>query len=297
MASNTYADGSLKESVLNLISVINPDETQLLYGLQRTRASQPLHSWLKQDLAALNTSNAEIEGSEAGNDTTTDPTRLSNYTQIFRRIWKVTDTQKASAHYAKDALPRAKDEAMRLLANDMEFALMRGTTAVAGDATTTARRAKGIKSWITTNVSAGAGASFTETIFNNLLELPYNQGGKVDEVYVNGTIKRRIDGFSGGTGTSRNIDANDKRLINTVNIYESSFGVVKIFLHRYVTYSGDTNNDIVGIDRKRWGIAVLRDPENTNLPKGGSYEKGMYEGELTLEARNEKSSFKATNYV
>lgn len=293
--SFTYTDGSVKESVLNLIAVINPDETQLLNGLQRNRATGPVHQWLKQDISAVDSSNAGyVEGSAAGTATTTDPVRLTNYTQIFRRVWGVTATQAAADHYAKDAKARAMDEAMRVIGNDIEFALMRGTTAGAGS-TSTARTLKGVKSWITTNVSAGAGASFTEAIFNSTLALAYAQGGKVDSIYVGGVLKQRIDGFT--AGNTKNIDAGSNKLVNSISVYESSFGIVKISLHRYVTYSGDTNNDLVGLDTKRWGIGVLRDVKNTDLAITGSSTTGFFEGELTLEALNEKSSVKATNYI
>lgn len=293
--SNTYSDGSVKESVLNLISVINPDETRLLNSLQRTRAAQPVHQWLKQDIAQVDTTNTGIvEGADAGTAGSTDPARLTNYTQIFRKIWSVTDTQKASAHYAQDAKVRVMDEAMRVLGNQIEFALMRGASATAGDAST-ARTMKGIKAFITTNAVAGAGASFAQSNLEDLLQDAYTAGGSIDSVYTGGVLKRRIDSFT--AGNTRQIAATDNRLVASVNVYESSFGIVKIFLHRYVTISGDTNNDVVALDTKRWAIAVLRDPKNIDLAKTGSADKGMFEGELTLEARNEKSSAKATNFI
>lgn len=293
--STTYSDGSVKESVLNLISVINPDETRLLHSLQRTRAAQPVHQWLVQTLAQVDTANAGVvEGADAGSADSTDPSRLTNYTQIFRKIWQVTETQKASAHYAKDAKARVMDEAMRVLGNQMEFALMRGSAAAAGS-TSVARTMKGVKAFITTNATAGAGASFAQSTLEDMLQASYNAGGSVDSIYTGGVLKRRIDSFT--AGNTRNIEAGSNKLVASVNVYESSFGIVKIFLHRYVTISGDTNNDVVALDTKRWAIAVLRDPKNIDLAKTGSADKGMFEGEITLEARNEKSSAKATNFI
>lgn len=291
--STTYTDGSVKESVLNLISVINPDETRLLNMLPRTKAAGPVHQWLKQDISAVDSANAgNVEGAAFGTATTTDPVRLTNYTQIFKRVWGVTGTQKAAQHYAKDAKARAMDEAMRVLGNDMEFALVRGTTAAAGT-TSTARTMKGVKSFITTNTTAGAAAAFTQTMLDNALQQAYDQGGAIDTILVGGAIKRKIDAFT--AGNTRNVEAGDKRLTSAVNVYESSFGIVKVFLHRYVTFSGDTNSDVLLLDSKRWGIAVLRDPKNVDSAVVGDSETGAFIGELTLEARNEKSSAKITN--
>lgn len=293
--SITYTDGSVKESVLNLISIINPDETQLLSSLQRTKALGPVHQWLKQDISAVDSANAGVvEGAALGTATTTDPVRLTNYTQIFKRVWGVSGTQKSSAHYAKDAKARAMDEAMRVIGNDMEFALMRGATAAAGD-DSTARTLKGIKAWITTNATAGAAAAFTQTILDVALQGSYTSGGKVDSLYTSGVIKRKVDAF---TGNTRNINASENKIIAAVNVYESSFGVIRVYLHRYVTVTGtDTNNDTVGLDTKRWGIAVLRDPKNVDIATTFDGDSGAFIGEATLEARNEKSSIKLTNYT
>lgn len=294
--SLSFTDGSLKESVINQIAVINPDETQLLYGLQRSKALQPVHQWLKQDLTTLNITNAQIEGSAAGAATTTDPVRLTNYCQIFRKVWQVSETQKAGAHYSKDPEARAMDEAMQVIGNEVEFAILRNGAAVAGNSGT-ARQLQGIKQWIQTNRTLGAAASFTETVFLNLLQGPWAQGGKVDSVYVGPTLKLRIDSFTAGATKQVNLGESDKRLTNVVSYYESSFGTVKIHLHRFVTYSGDTNNDIVGLDTSKWAVAIYRDIKNIDLAKTGSYDWGMFEGEVTVESRNEKSSFIGVNYT
>lgn len=293
--SITYNDGSTKESVLNLISVINPDETQLLNSLQRTKAVGTVHQFLKQDINAVDSANAgNVEGAAFAAAGTTDPTRLTNYTQIFERVWGVTNTQKAVAHYAQDAKARAMDEALRVLGNDMEFALMRGATAAVGSVSV-ARKLRGIKSWITTNATAGAGVAFTQAILDTALQGTYDAGGKIDTLYVGGAMKRKIDAFT--ANNTREIAASDQKLVASVSVYVSSFGVIKINLHRYVTFTGDTNSDIVGLDTKRWGIAVLRDPKNTDIAITGDSETGAFVGELTLEARNEKSSLKLSNYI
>lgn len=296
MASSiTYNDGSVKESVLNLISVINPDETQLLNSLQRTKALGPVHQFLKQDLNAVDSTQAgNVEGAALVAASTTDPVRLTNYTQIFQKGWGVTGTQKASAHYAKDAKARAMDQALREIGNDIEFALMRGAASVAGTVST-ARKLKGVKSWITTNATAGVGVAFTQPILDQALQGTYDAGGKIDTLYVGGVMKRKIDAFT--ANNTRQISASDQKLVASISVYVSSFGVIKIELHRYVTFTGDTNNDIVGLDTKRWGIAVLRDPKNVDVAITTDGETGAFVGELTLEARNEKSSMKLTNYI
>jgi hypothetical protein len=82
-------------------------------------------------------------------------------------------------------------------------------------------------------------------------------------------------------------------LINTVDVYESDFGVVKLFLHRFINdvlAVGGTGN-IAILREDTWAIASLREPNNYDAPKGGDYEKGSIIGEETLEGRYEKANF------
>jgi hypothetical protein len=63
--------------------------------------------------------------------------------------------------------------------------LIRGTIAsgVASNSAASARRLKGVKSWITTNASNYSGVSLTETILNDIFEAQWNQGASADAVY------------------------------------------------------------------------------------------------------------------
>lgn len=67
--------------------------------------------------------------------------------------------------------------------------------------------------------------------------------------------------------------------------------MIKIFLHRYVTTSGDVNNDIVGLDETTWATAWFRKPFNKDLAPTGDAEKGMLIAEGTLEYRAEQANF------
>ncbi len=82
-----------------------------------------------------------------------------------------------------------------------------------------------------------------------------------------------------------------------MDIYESDFGIVKLFKHRYITQSADTNFDIIGIQSDKFRVATLRAPQHQSIAKTGDATKGMIVGELTLEFLAEKSSFKATTVL
>ena len=289
----TYDNQAIRESLLDIITNISPTETQLYTGLARSSASQPRHEWPKDTLNAA-ADNAQIEASAAGDGGQTDPTRAANYTQIFRKVYEVSDTDRASdAAGFKDRVAYEMNKAMKEWKNDVEFALVRGS--LASGTGSAARRLQGVKNFISTNATAQSGVSLSETILNSYFELSWNSGGNVDEVYVDGTLKRRISGFTGGA--TKNVDVEDKRLVNSVDVYESDFGLVKIFLHRHMTVSGDNNFDIVGIQSDKWAVAHLREPENVPLAKTGSSTKAMIEGELTLESKAEAANFLGTAHL
>jgi hypothetical protein len=156
----------------------------------------------------------------------------------------------------------------------------------------------GIFDQITTNKVANAAVAFTETLMNDYFGQVWGTSAKApDAVYVGAKGKRVISGFT--AGATKSIESKDKRLINTVDVYESDFGVVKLFLHRFVNdvlAAGSTGNILI-LREDTWAIAGLREPNNFDAPKGGDYEKGAIIGEATLEGRYEKANFAAKGYT
>jgi hypothetical protein len=70
-----------------------------------------------------------------------------------------------------------------------------------------------------------------------------------------------------------------------------------LFAHRYVTVSGDTNYDMVGLDESKWRIAYLRKPFTRELSKTGDATKGEVVGELTLECLHKDAGFYTTQIL
>lgn len=292
--STNYSNPSLKEDLLNIITNLSPTENQLATGLSKSKAQSSVHVWLVDSYDATTTSSAdkkEVEGEDFGAGDVVNPTRSSNYTQIIRQDWKVSGTEQATAHAGMSS-PKAYHMAKSMVhwKNKLEWSLMNGAAA-AGDAST-AREMGGIFDQVTTNKVANAATDFTETLMNDYFQNVWGTSSKApDAVYVGGDGKRVISGFT--AGSTKNINSTDKRLVNTVDVYESDFGVVKIFLHRFiddVLAAGSTGN-IAILREDTWYIASLREPNNYDAPKGGDYEKGAIIGEMTLEGRYEKANF------
>lgn len=288
----TYQDTTRAEDVVDLITNVDYKNTPLLSGLGESVAYNTLHEWLT-DAYSSSADNAAVENSDATIVDLTQPTRATNVVQMFRKVISVSDTERAVKVYGQsDPYTYQMQKAMVELARDIEKALMAGT--VASGASGTARRLGGVIAKITTNATArNSGTSLSETEFNDIMAGVWNGGTDqfADEVYVGSYLKRVISGYTGGS--TKYVQSEDKRLTNAVDVYEGDFGVHKLFLHREVP-----TNTVVAVDSKKWRIAYLngRRPKHIPLSKTGSSTKGMIEGELTLEALNEKSSAKRSGY-
>ena len=288
----THMDASRAEDVVDLITNVDYKSTPLYSGLSESTAMNTLHEWLT-DTFATSADNAQVEAGDASTTDLTQPSRANNVVQMFRKNIVVSDTERAVRVYgASDPYTYQMQKAMVELARDIEKALMAGTRA--SGASGTARRLAGVVASITTNATArSSGTSLSETEFNDIMKGVWDAGtdSNPDEVYVGSYLKRVISGFT--AGSTKFTEVTDRRLTNVVDVYEGDFGVHKLFKHREVP-----TNTVVALDSSKWRVAYLngRRPKHIPLAKTGSATKGMIEGELTLEALNEKSSAKRSGY-
>lgn len=213
----TYDEESKREDLLNILTNLSPTETQLVSGLGTGSASNIYHEWLTDTLSSVK-ANAYVEGVDASYPDLTDPSRSQNVTQIARQGYQVSDTERAvnSAGF-NDRYAYEATKALKVLKNDMEYALMRGSLAC-GSGTDTARQLKGIKNWLSlvTNQST---ASMSETDLNDYFQNVWDNGTEVNAIYAPMYMKRKISNFAGNS-TQQNIDVTDKRLINSVDVLE-----------------------------------------------------------------------------
>ncbi len=304
MATNgvnfTYPDGARRESLLDIVVNIDPTEQQLVSGLQRSSASNTLHEWVLDTLEAVGV-NAQFEGGAAPTDGASNPTRAQNITQIFAKTAVVSGTEQAVNRVGGDRMAYEVTKKLKALKNDIEYALVRGSIA-SGVASTSgsgsARQLKGIKGWITTNSVNYSGATLTETVLNDMFESVWNGSGKeVNAVYTSMKGKRRISSFT--AGATKNVETTDKRLVNSVDVYQSDAAkMVKLFAHRYVTVSGDYTAaatpgfDVLALNEGSWAIAYLqgREPQTKDLAVTGDAISKEIVTELTLESRGEKAN-------
>jgi len=284
MAVTTYTAVGNREDVSDIITNITPTETPLYSMFGKTKAKSTYHEWLEDELNAPG-ANAQVEGADYPTDSSTTRTRKGNYTQIFAKTAKVTATQEVVAKYGiKSELAYQMANRMKEIAKDVEYAIINNTSKVAGDAST-ARQMGGIQAFVTTNVddNGGTARDLTEDLLNDGIQSAWQAGGDPNVVVVCGKHKRTISGFT--AGATKYLEAEDKRLVAAVDVYESDFGVVRIIPHRYML-----TDTLFILDTSYWKTAYLRPFKVKDIPPTGDYVAKAIIGELTLEARAEKAN-------
>lgn len=293
----TYSDTSIPEDVLDAIELLTAQENWLLNNLGKTTASATTHEWQTDTLMTVSAGGLTVaEGADASLSALTTPSRVTNITEIIKKDFGVTRTQRKVAHYGfEDPFPYQTQKAMKDWGNHTEYELLRSTltSGVSG----TAPSMKGIRALITTNVTAhNSGTVFSETILQGLLQLIFTNGSGAfaDTLLVGANLKKKISGFV--SGSTKYIDAFEKKLVNSVAVYESDFGLQQIVLHRYVTVSGDATAEIDILTKDTWKIAYLDRPHIDPLAKLGDSDRASLVGELTLEGRQEALNVEATGF-
>jgi hypothetical protein len=275
-----------KEHILDEIQMVSPSETPIFSRLADISGSAVVHEWVEDTLATA-TAAAILEGATAAASSTVSKARKQNYMQIIRKTGAVSGTAQAlDAVGGRNELMYDMEKTMKSWKIEAEQQLIWGASA-SGDSTAgTGREMNGLNAAITTNrVTGSAGTvALTETVFNDQLQALWQVGGDQAQyiAFVGAFNKRRISQFA--TSNTRNIDATDKRLVNSVSVYESDFGTVTISLHRYVGL-----HNIVLIDSTKFRKAWLRKPMKSELQRRGDLDEYQIVGELTLEHLNERA--------
>ena len=294
----TYQDTARREDLLDIIGDVSPDDNPLSTMLATTTASQTLHEWLEDYIARPTSVSSAIEGAAASYDDLTQPSRRNNITQIITKTFRVSGTeQKVSVAGMGDPYEYQSAKALKQWKNNLEFALLNSTVA-SGDSGV-ARAMAGIQAIVTSHYTNRlSGTSLSETEFNSMVyDVAVDVGSSdvFDTVLTTLQLRQKISTFT--AGNTKYVDAKDKKLTRPVMVYESDFGVHKIFGHKDVRSSNVTPGPmILGLKEDKWRIAYLRKPVKEDLAKDGDRRNGQIVGEATLEFLAERANARRSGY-
>lgn len=287
---STAAIGN-REDLTDIIDRITPTDTPFYSMIAKTKANATLHEWQTQALRAA-AANAQAEGDDTTATAVTPQVRLGNRTQIMKEAASVSGTQeevdKAGQKGEMSKQIALKSAELKL---DVEYALTRNAVTA-----TSPRQLRGLVGWMTANVSAGVGyvapnyvtnvaqtdgtlRNFTEALLKTTLQSTYTSGGRPSVIMMGASQKQTFSTFTGNA--TRNKDAEDKRLVASVDVYVSDFGTLKA-----VVNIQQRSRDVFVLQPDKWAFASLRSWQMSDLAKTGDSMRKQIVLEGTLEAIN-----------
>jgi hypothetical protein len=298
----TYSATANREDLSDMIYNIDPFDTPFMSAVGRRNVSNRIFDWQTESLPAVDTGNAKEEGFLLANAQSTPTVRISNTTQISSRDATVSGSQEASdAAGKKSEMARQMALSSKALKRDMENILCSAQARVAGNDSGTARKTRALEHWITSLASGGAGyanpasetaaltdgtlRNLTETMFNDRLEAAYTAGAEPTLVLTPSNLKRKISAFTGRSGSQ--IPTGKGEVVNSVDIYRSDFGDVKIVPSRWVR-----NRTLFFLDPEYAAVSYFRPFKTVDIAKVGDADTKMIVVEYGLEMKNEKAHAK-----
>lgn len=287
-----------REDLSDQIYNIAPKDTPFIAAIGKAKATAVLHEWQTDSLAAA-AANAQLEGDDITAFQAVAPTaKIGNRCQISYKTAIVSGTQDTV-----DKAGRQREIVYQLvkrsneLKRDLEFIACGNQLPQDGSASVV-RQLRPLCGWYSTNKSRGAGGAdgtvsttatdgtqraLTESLVKTVLQSCWTNGGNPDLILV-GPFNKTV--FSGFTGNATRFDqSEDKKLISTIDVYESDFGAHKVVASRF-----SRERDCHILDTSLWALAYLRKMQTVDLAKTGDADKGMVLAEYTLEARNQAGS-------
>lgn len=309
-ALETYDSITIREDLSDAENMISPVETPFMSRMAgRGTTDNKYHEWGIVELSAVDSSNRVPEGEDAPTvDSPKVALRRGNYTQISDKVVKVSDTsQRVDGMANVEKLSKQIAYKLKELKRDKETMLLANVAANPGAAAgATTRVAAGLSAFSQTNDLLGAtGVSpvlsgtttgyittaavngtlrdVTEDLLNTAIQSVWTEGGEVKYVLCSPTNKRYMSKNFTGNATKYK-SADDKKIVTSIDVYESDFGQVQIVPDRF-----SPARDIFIIDPEFVKIVDLQPTRQLDLARTGHTENKLIQCEYTLEVSNEKA--------
>jgi hypothetical protein len=286
-----------------------PDDCPFQAAIGRESATQTLHEWQTDSLAAANPNNYTIQGDDVTNDSRPNTVRQGNYTQIMKKVVGSSTTMEATRSAGRQSeLGRELMKAGRELKTDAEsrfcgnYAAVAATSSVAG-------QAAGALAFLRTNndmgatgvapVYSGSGTSgvpttaavngtlrtYAETNLSNMLASIWAAGGNPTMALSNMALKRKAAAFAGLVSQRREAGTKLITIVAGAEVYTGDGGTVNLVPSRFMSA-----RDTLVIDPEYWAIADLIPTKIEDLAKTGLATRKVIHQESTLVCRNEAAS-------
>ena len=299
---STYDAVGLREDLSDLISNISPTDTPFTSNSSVEDCDGTFFEWQTQALAAVDTTNQQIEGDDIGTYAAVTPTvRLGNYTTISRATFMISGTEQVvekagrSNERAYQAVLKARE-----LKRDIEAMALANQIAVAGD-DSNARKSAGLAAWVKTNVDMGTNGAnpvytsaatdarsdgvqrpFTETILQSVVKQCWDSGGEPSMVMVGSFNKQALSAFSGIAAQRYMAPDGPTQIVGAADLYISDFGTLSIVPNRF-----QRARDGWVLDPDLTRIRQLRPYQAQEMARTGDAIKMLFLREWGVQVDNE----------
>lgn len=312
----TYDNSLIREDLQEAYTMISPTECPFQQAIRQETASNTLFEWPVVNLQDPDATNRVAEGENApGNDAATLGLRLSNYTQISDKVVEVSHTSEAVNAAAMNVQRMTEQITLKLkeLKRDMEIMLLDNVAASAASSGN-ARQTAGLPAFLRTNTVFEAGGAdptlsgttegfpnaaatagttpvvFAEADLNDVIQQCWNAGGEPSIILCNGGNKRRMSSAFTGNST-RYKDAVDKRLVASIDFYDSDFGELTVVPSRFMRTNnpgGDNDSyNVFVLDPAYAAVAFLDEVQQKPLAETGHAIRRLIWCEYGLQVDNE----------
>jgi|TARA_E500000318_G_scaffold109909_1_gene124021 hypothetical protein len=308
---------SNREDLLDVLTILAPEETPVLSSLNKQGASSTFVEWTVDSLSAPS-SDGISEGADvtAFDDKFAGRARLGNYVQKFRRSYLVSDLQEAVDSVGPAKVAQAEAKAIRELKRDIEKTLCSNNDRQA-ETGSVPYKMRGLGKWLanasftTTSDGAIAAASdvpsdfrtpdtsavdvageFTENELNGIITSIFKETGTTNNLTLIADTALRTDiaDFARIQDTGNSVmrrvmmENGEAEIKQTVDLYQSDHGIVSIVNANPDCMPDTTPANIQGyvLNPEYAGIHELIPMGSTRLPNLGGGERGFVDCALTL---------------
>ena len=294
------ATGGNREDLSDVLFDVSPTETPFITAIKKNKATATAHDFLTdalEDPAA----NAHIEGDDATPAAAASRSRLSNYTQIFKKHAVVTGTQEKvlKGGGIKSEMAYQVARRMKAIKRDAELAMIGTPTLKVAGNDTTARVMGSMESYMTSDTyyggatfaaptgngvdlgTAGTPRALDEAILAAALEVLWtNSGGNENVLAICGShVRGVVSTFT--SSSTRYVTTDDRKLVASIDVYDGDFHTVTVTPDRY---SHSTSMFI--IDPEYASVSDLRPLFTKDLAVLGDSTRKELVWETTLEVCN-----------
>ena len=313
----TYG-GLIREDVMNKIWDISKIPLPFTDMIGTETCKNEYKEWTLDTLAAVDTTNAIVDGADASGNNTVIGTRVGNHCQISDKVVRVSDRAQSS-----DVIGRKKELSYQLmrrqqeLKRDIEAIALLNQASVADDGNSTAGKAGGLPSWLETTAYHGAGGSdggfntsdgltdvrtagtkraLTEELVRDTVESVYNEGGDPTVAMSVPTVIRafseylftssaRVATLTSDQGKS----GEQATALGSVNVFVTDFGTLKLVPNRLQQLYSTTVADMFILDPEYLALGYLHGVKVKELSRTGTADNRQMTCDWTLIVNTEKA--------